>query len=127
MLILKRRTDDLAHNLITYIRNCITKGPSICCNLAGTALNQQCNVLYEIGIIFLKDERVMERATAEEFLVYILHGSEFPTSFKFTALCFLKHEAALLNGRSKRVIAAFEAISQNKEIVQEVKKRLTQE
>ncbi len=127
MLILDRKTDDLAHNLITYIKNCIAKGPCICCGFTNAALDQHCNVLQEIGVIFLTDTSDMERAIAEEFCVSILQGSEFPPSFKRIALYFLRHKKAAPHARSKRIIAAFEEDLQNREIVQGAKKRLMQD
>ena len=126
MLIPDRKTDDFAHNLITYIKNCIAKGPCICCGFTNAALNQHCNVLHEIGVIFLTDANDMERAIAEEFCVSILQGSEFPPSFKRIALCFLRHKKASPHARSKRIIAAFENDLKNREIVQEAKKCLAQ-
>lgn len=121
MLTLDRKTDDLARNLITYIKNCVAKGPCICCGFTNTVLDQHCNVLREIGVIFLTDESDMERAIAEEFFITILQGSEFPPSFKLTALYFLRHEKALPHARSKRVIVAFEEDPQNSEIARRAK------
>ncbi len=121
---LKRKTDDLANNLITYILNCIKRSPCTCCSFTDDAINQHCHALYEIGVIFLIDDRLTEHEAAEKFLTTVLQRSDFHDNFKSIALHFLQHHKAFICNKTQKIITKFVADPQNNEITEKTKKLL---